>query len=51
MNVDCFFQLNYECKNKFISLHTLHKCIQGCHGRNHIVVGFTTTYAISAYNH
>jgi len=25
----------------------------GCHvrGRDHMVVGFTTTYAISAYNH
>jgi hypothetical protein len=22
-----------------------------CRGRNHIVVGFTTTYAISAYHH
>ena len=23
----------------------------GCHGRDHMVVGFTTTYAISAYHH
>ena len=24
---------------------------QGCNGREHIVVGFTTTYAISAYHY
>jgi hypothetical protein len=23
----------------------------GCHGRDHMVVGFTTTYEISAYHH
>jgi hypothetical protein len=25
--------------------------IKGRHGRDHMVVGFTTTYAISAYRH
>jgi len=25
--------------------------LRGCRGRNHIIVGFTTTYAISAYHH
>jgi len=24
---------------------------RGCRGRDHMVVGFTTTYAISAYHH
>ena len=24
---------------------------RGCHGRDRMVVGFTTTYAISAYHH
>jgi hypothetical protein len=28
-----------------------YKFAQGCHGRDHMVVGFTTTYAISAYHH
>jgi hypothetical protein len=26
-------------------------CTRGCHGRYHMVDGFTTTYAISAYHH
>ena len=25
--------------------------LRGCHGRDHMVVGFITTYAISAYHH
>jgi len=28
----------------------LHRTIM-CRGRDHMVVGFTTTYAISAYHH
>ena len=28
-----------------------HHRLRGRHGRNHMVVGFTTTYAISAYYH
>ena len=24
---------------------------RGCHGHDHMVVGFTTTYTISAYHH
>jgi len=26
-------------------------CLGGCHGRDHMVVGFTTTCAISTYHH
>ena len=26
-------------------------CTRGCRGRDRMVVGFTTTYAISAYHH
>jgi hypothetical protein len=26
-------------------------CLEGCHGRDHMVVGFTTTCAISTYHH
>jgi hypothetical protein len=26
-------------------------CLLGCHGRDRMVVGFTTTYAIRAYHH
>ena len=25
--------------------------MRGCHGRDHMVVGFITTYAITAYHH
>jgi len=27
------------------------RCWRDCYGRDHIVVGFTTTHAISAYHH
>ena len=30
---------------------TLHSRVRGRHGRDRMVVGFTTTYAISAYHH
>ena len=32
-------------------LAIIHKFPRGCCGRNHMVVGFTTTYAINAYRH
>jgi hypothetical protein len=30
---------------------TLHACVRGRHGRDCMVVGFTTTYAIDVYHH
>ena len=30
---------------------TQYNAIRGCRGRNRMVVGFTTTYAISAHHH
>jgi hypothetical protein len=41
---------SYSCDNNFLcSYFVLH--MQGRHGCDHTVVGFTTTYAISAYHH
>ena len=40
--------------NETISTHNiiiLHLLFQGPCGHDHIVVGFTTTYAVSAYHH
>jgi len=36
---------------KITSRLTLHKIGRDCYGRDHMVVGFTTTCAISAYHH
>jgi len=36
---------------KFLFLVTIHKAIRVCRGRDRIIVGITTTYAISAYHH
>jgi hypothetical protein len=39
------------CLGKF-SLNLLFtKMCRGCHGHDHMVVGFTTTHTISAYHH
>ena len=40
---------NIHCRGIFF-LKLFANC-RGCHGRDHMVVGFTTTYAISAYHH
>jgi hypothetical protein len=31
--------------------YSFHMVVRGCHGRDCMVVGFTTTCAISAYHH
>ena len=33
------------------STENIHIQMGGCHGRDHMVVGLTTNYAISAYHH
>ena len=53
------FNLKYCCKfilltdicNSFIKWDFLYDSDRDRHGRDRIVVGFTTTYAISAYHH
>ena len=53
------FNLKYCCKiivltdicNSFIKWDFLYDSDRGRHGRDRIVDGFTTTYAISSYNH
>ena len=42
----CWHSDFYVCHGVFISI-----CIRGRCGRDRMVVGFTTTYAISAYHH
>jgi hypothetical protein len=39
--------VNIDCNATIIS----QKIKRGCHGHDCMVVGFTTTYAISAYHH
>ena len=58
-NVNSFLFLLHDCrKQKYLhvpfSVHTLNiHCVlsKGCRGHDHMVGGFTTTYAISAYHH
>jgi hypothetical protein len=37
--------------SSFLLMITLHACVRGRHGRDCMVVGFTTTYAIDVYHH
>ena len=53
-----FFKFCYFLKYKtgqymynVISTNVFYKTKGGCHGRDRMVVGFTTTYATSAYHH
>jgi hypothetical protein len=46
----CFLKQLLTVVNLFLhQIITLHN--EGHHGHDHMVVGFTTTYAISAYHH
>ena len=39
---------DYNC---VLSNHVAYSCVRSCCGRDCMTVGFTTTYAISAYHH
>ena len=41
----------YKVSYNLYSKNNLQKQSRGRHGRDHMVIGFTTTYAISAYHH
>jgi hypothetical protein len=45
---ECVLKMQYFC---FSELETNAICNKGHHGHDCMVVGFTTTYAISAYHH
>ena len=47
----CKFILLTEICNSFIKWDFLYDSDRDCHVRDRIVVGFTTTYAISVYHH
>ena len=49
MSEQWFSEINYSFLNILLFRHP--GIWRGCHGRDHMVVGFTTTYAISAYHH
>jgi hypothetical protein len=44
LQIFCFYEYNYY---RMLLLNIL----RGCQGRDRMVVGFTTTYAINAYHH
>ena len=57
-NTDCnkkvfcpfiFTTMNNILFYPFAPMRYIKACYRGCHGRDHMVVGFTTTYAIMAY--
>jgi hypothetical protein len=43
--------VNAYDKGRKIVVSIIGNSFRGCHGRDHMVVGFITTYAISAYSH
>ena len=52
----CEFEVKISsCEHTFILRNTTdvscHCTVPNCRGRDRMVVGFTTTYAISAYHH
>jgi hypothetical protein len=44
------FHVSKQNKNSFFTQSLFKLGARGCHGRDHMVVGFTITYAISAYH-
>ena len=44
--ITCSYNYIYKCNN-----YICHTGFKGCHGRDRIVVGFTTAYAINALRH
>jgi len=44
------FELSLYDTDNFIC-SSLSLCLRGCHGHDRMVVGFTTTYVISAYHY